>query len=324
MKITIVGLGTTGTSLALALRNAAIRVSRHSATAQEEIAITGHDPEPERMARARRLGAIDRSEWNLPAACEGSGLIVLDVPLGELRRTLEAIGDSVAPDAVIVDLALVKQPVLEAVQQVLPHPERFVGGHLLLSPHAPAGGEPSAERVRGATFYLVALPGTSATALDVATNLAITVGAEPRHIDAAEHDGLIAATCQLPVVAAAGMLGAMATEAGHQERGDASGSELAALRPALIDGADAAALLSNSANLLYWIDRYVVELQRLRRLIGDGDGDGLSVALAEAAETVARWTESDSGAKPTPARRGEGGLRELFLGGLGRSRSSRC
>jgi prephenate dehydrogenase len=319
VRITIVGLGMTGTSLALALRNAI-----HSAAVHEDIAITGHDPEPERAARAKRLGAIDRSEWNLPAACEKSGLIVLDLPLEELRRTLETIGGSVAPDAVIVDLAPVKRPVLEFVQQILPHPERFVGGHLLRSPRAPVGGEPSVEQIRGATFYLVALPGTSATALDVATNLAIAVGAEPRHIDAAEHDGLIAATCQLPVVAAAGIMGAMATEAGRQERGGASGCELAALRPVLAEGADPAALLSNSANVLYWIDRYVVELQRLRRLIGDGNGDVLAEALAGAAETVARWTERDSGATPTPPRRGEGGLRDLLLGGLGRGRSSRC
>ena len=143
MKITVVGLTVLGTSLALALQGT-----------HEAMAITGHDPDPERAERAKRLGAIDRSEWNLPSACEKSGLIVLDLPLEEMRRTLEAIGDSVAPDAVIVDLAPVKRPVLEYAERILPHPERFVGGHLLRSPRAPVGGEPSAEQIRGATFYL--------------------------------------------------------------------------------------------------------------------------------------------------------------------------
>lgn len=309
VKITIVGLGVTGTSLALALKGA-----------HEAMAITGHDPDAERAARAKRLGAIDRSEWNLPAACEQSGLIVLDLPLEELRRTLEAIGDSVAPDAVIVDLAPVKRPVLEYVEGALPHPERFVGGHLLRSPRAPAGDEPSAEQVRGATFYLVALPGTSAAALDVATNLAVAAGAAPRYIDAAEHDGLTAATCQLPVVAAAAVAGALATDAGHQERGDSSGHELAVLRSLLAEGQDPAAFLGNGENLLYWIDRYVVELQRLRRLIADGERDALAEGLAKAVENVARWAEGEVEDSPPPSA--EGGLRALFLGSLGRGRSS--
>ena len=201
-----------------------------------------------------------------------------------------------------------------------PHPERFVGGHLLLSPRAPAGDEPSAEGIRGATFYLVARPGTSAAALGVATNLAVAAGAAPRYIDAAEHDGLMAATCQLPAVAAAGIASALATDAGRHERGGSFGPELAALRSLLAGEQDPAALLSNGENLLYWIDRYVVELQRLRRLIADGERATLAQGLAEAAENVARWTEGETEGSPSPS--GEGGLRALLLGGLGRSRSS--
>ncbi len=312
MKITVVGLGVTGTSLALALQ-----------AAHEAIEITGHDREPERSARAKRLGAIDHSEWNLLAACEKSGLIVLDLPLQELWQTLPTIGEVAAPDAVIVDLAPVKRPVLEFVREALAHPGRFVGGHLLRSPSALREDEPSTEWVHGATFYLVALPETSTTALDVATSLAIAAGAQPRFIDAAEHDGLVAATCQLPAVAAAGMVGAVATDAGCQERSRASAGVLVALRAALAEGADVEALLSNDANLLYWIDRYVVELQRLRGLVVDGDRQAVAEALTKAADTLARWSEGDSQAKPTSPRRSEGGWRELLVGGLGKDRPSR-
>lgn len=310
MRITVVGLTMLGTSLAMALKGA-----------HEAMAIIGHDPDAERAARAKRLGAIDRSAWNLPAACEGSGLIVFDLPLGEMRRTLEAIGDVVAPDAVLVDLVAVKRPVLAIAQEVLPHSERFVGGHLVRSPRSPLGDEPSADLVRGATFYLVASPSTSAEALDVASNLAAAAGAEPRYIDAEEHDGLAAATSQLPVMAAAGVVGAVSTDAGGQERSGASGGELAALRLALEANPDAAALIGNGDNLLYWIDRYVVELQRLRRLIAEGDHDGLAAALARAGETAARWTNDRAVGESSPSR-GGGGLRELFLGTLGRGRPS--
>lgn len=314
MEITVVGLTMIGTSLALALQGA-----------HEAITITGHDPDPERAAQAKRLGAIDRSEWNLPAACEKSGLIVLDLPLEELLRTLAVIGDVVAPNAVIVDLTPVKRPVLAYVQQHLPHPERFVGGHLLRSPRAPVDGEPSAEAIRGATFYLVSSPDTSAEALDVASNLAIAAGAEPRYIDAVEHDGLAAATCQLPVLTAAAVVGTLATDMGGQEREGSSGYELAALRPLLAQAADQAALLGNNDNLLYWIDQYVVELRRLRGLVADGDGPALAEALARAAEAVTRWTGRDGAteAPPSPPEEGGRGFRDLLLGGFGRGRSGR-
>lgn len=313
MEITVVGLTPLGTALALALQ-----------AAHEDIAVIGHDPDPERATRAKQLGAIDRSEWNLPAACAQSGIILLDIPLEELRRTLQAIGDSVAPDVVIIDLAPVKRPVLAFAKEVLPHPERFVGGHLLPAPRALGGDEPSAEQIRAATFYLVASPETSAQALDIASDLAVAVGAVPRYIDAVEHDGLMAATGQLPVVASAGIVGTLATAAGDQERGDAAGPAVAALRLVLGEGIDAATLVGNADNLLYWIDRYVVELQRLRRLVAEEERSGLAEALSAASETLARWTASDDETQePAEARHRGGALRDLLLGGLGRSRTGR-
>ncbi|MBC7316650.1 MAG: prephenate dehydrogenase/arogenate dehydrogenase family protein, partial [Chloroflexi bacterium] len=56
MNITIVGLGTVGVSLGLALKAIA-----------PDVTITGHDPDPERAKRAQDLGAVDKRHWNLPA-----------------------------------------------------------------------------------------------------------------------------------------------------------------------------------------------------------------------------------------------------------------
>lgn len=311
MKITIVGLSAVATSLALALQSA-----------HEAMDLTGHDADPERATRAKALGAIDRSEWNLPAACEKSGLIVLDVPLAELPRTLTAIGESAPPDAVIIDLLPIKRPVLELVAASLAQPERFVGGHLLCARGAP-GSTPAVDDIRGAPFYLVASPITSTAALDVATNLVVAAGAVPRYIDVEEHDGLAAATCQLPALLAAATVAALESEAGRKERNEAIGRTVGAMASTLGEHPDAAVFLGNGENLLYWIDRYVVELRRLRGLIADSELAALTELLGTAAATATRWTQRDTGGEPAPADRGDSGLRGLFLGGLGKRRSPR-
>ena len=56
-RVTIIGLGRIGTSLGLALK-----------ASQPKLEIVGHDLAPDRLGAARKLGAVDRTEWNLPAA----------------------------------------------------------------------------------------------------------------------------------------------------------------------------------------------------------------------------------------------------------------
>ncbi|MGQ9715149.1 MAG: prephenate dehydrogenase/arogenate dehydrogenase family protein, partial [Anaerolineae bacterium] len=68
-KITIVGLGLVGSSLGLALR-----------AQGGEYEVVGHDREPAVASQARKMGAVDATEWNLIAACEGADLICLALP----------------------------------------------------------------------------------------------------------------------------------------------------------------------------------------------------------------------------------------------------
>jgi prephenate dehydrogenase len=73
-RITIVGCGFTGTAIALALR-----------TLYKDVEIVGHDKDQSNTQRAAKLKAIDRSNWNLPAACENAQLIVLAIPFGAIE-----------------------------------------------------------------------------------------------------------------------------------------------------------------------------------------------------------------------------------------------
>ena len=68
-RIAIIGLGLIGGSIGLALRRAEV-----------ESEIVGHDREPLKARQAKKLGAVDRADWNLISACEGADMVIIATP----------------------------------------------------------------------------------------------------------------------------------------------------------------------------------------------------------------------------------------------------
>ena len=120
--ITILGMGTTGTSLGLALQRA---------NAQAEL--VGHDKVPEASQAARKLNAVGRVEWNLHAACEPASLIILAMPLSEVDETLSLIREDVQPTTLIFVITDVLRPAADLVAQRLSGHAHAVVGHPILN-----------------------------------------------------------------------------------------------------------------------------------------------------------------------------------------------
>lgn len=308
MRMTIVGLGVLGTSLGLALK---------AATA--EIPVTGHDADAERVSRAKRLGAIDQSHWNLISACREADLIVLDLPFAEIEPTLIALRQDLKEGVVVLDTAPLKVPVLEVMRRVLPEGTAFVGGHVI----APALGlgtqEPSAELLRGAIFLLAVPKDAPAGAAERVADLATAVGATPHFVDALEHDGLVAATAQLPLVGALAMANLIEGAPGGQGHREFVGSELTALG-AIIAGEPihpAETLSANREQLLPRLDALIGELQRVRGLLA-GDAQDLAALVTAGRAAAARWSGEGEPGDEMPRLNTVSIWRDLLLGRLGR------
>ncbi|MHB0856629.1 MAG: prephenate dehydrogenase [Anaerolineae bacterium] len=306
MKVTIVGLGLVGTSIGLALR-----------VASNEILVTGHDPEAPRVSRAKKLGAIHKSHWNLPTACEEAELVLLDLPLPEIEKTMVALRDELRDGAVLLDTAPLKRPVMAWATEHLPDSVHFIGGHPVLQGLA-SDTEPSADLLQGARFYLTAPPGAAPRAVDLAANLVAAAGAEVRFIDATEHDGLMAATQQLPLLMTLALLETMQDKPGWEDRLAAMGGELASLAVSLDRSGAAAEIDANADHLAYWLEAYLSRLATLRDVLGAGTAGVLRDRLAQAFtayETgrLAQHSPNDQGSEG-----GGEGWRSLLLGGFGR------
>jgi prephenate dehydrogenase len=303
-KLTIVGLDVVGTSLGMALK-----------VATAAIPITGHDPDAERVARAKRLKAIDRSHWNLLAACEQADIILFDLPLAELEKTLTALRDDLPPNVVLLDTLPLKRPVMELARRVLPPGAAFLGGHVQGAwQRATPGGEPepAAEALRGVTVCLVVPEEAPAWALDKISNLVEAVGAKPCFTDAAEHDGLLAADAQLAAVAAVALAQTLASSPGPHE--GATPAAVVSLATLAALGATPELLAANADNLRHWLAAYQEALRALDTALAAQDRDALRRALEEAT----RATAPPAAAQTLPGASSM--WRDMFVGSLGRRR----
>lgn len=282
-RITIVGLGLIGGSIGLALKKAKL-----------DVEIVGHDKDNSAATRAQKRGAVDKTNWNLPAACEGAGMVIIALPLAGVKDTLAALRDELAPGTIVTDTATTKAPVLEWAQG-LAQGVQFVGGNPVLRPERATGAHgidaADPDLFQGASYALAAAPTTSPQAIETMVNLVGLLGAKPLFIEAGEHDGLTAATQHLPALLALALEATTMQSQGWRELGKLAGADYsAATNLAPKDAKTASAeLLSHKQDIIRWVDLVQTQLKELRGMIERGDEAGLEALVSKLADERDRW-----------------------------------
>lgn len=309
-RIAIIGTGYTGTSLGLALKKAKLGYE-----------IAGHDKNAGASSKAKQLGAVDRTEWNLINCIDGAGLVILALPLDAIRPTLEAIAPHLAAGSVVTDTASTKQQVLKWAQELLPSSVSFVGGHPIINKTGDGPESASAAVFNGATYCLIPGAGARPEAVQLMIGMAATIDAEPFFPDAAEHDSLHAAVGHLPLLTATALMRSAAASPASREMRRMTGAEfrqvtaLAATDPA----AAAAICAANREALLRWLDVYSAELAVVRAEIEAGND--LKPLFEEAADARDRWmrkVDDERAAAQSEVTISAGDqMKRFFLGGLG-------
>lgn len=319
-RITIVGLGLIGSSIGLALQQAAV--------ASE---VVGHDKEPSVGNQAKKRGAVERTSWNLVSACEESDLIILATPLDGIEPTLQAIGPYLRPGCVVMDTASVKEPVLAWADETLPDHVHFVGGNPVIvgTVDGPGGTEAArADLFQKGLFCLVPSTRADPAAVKLTADLVAILGARPLFLDPAEHDGLLAAVEHLPVVLALTLLETTIYQPAWRELRKVAGASFeTSTELASIDPAGFSELcLTNRENILRWIDSFATTLASFRQSLVEGQPEEIAARLERARDERFKWLHDraegqletvaavDMPEKPNV-------LADAFLGGLWRKRS---
>lgn len=123
-RVTIVGLGLLGGSLALALRRLA-----------DPPLVVGYAHRPATLLRAREMDLADVYTDDLQEAVRGAELVVLATPVGAFGKILQELGAGLTEGAVVSDVGSTKRTVCRLASQLLPKGVWFVGCHPM------AGGE---------------------------------------------------------------------------------------------------------------------------------------------------------------------------------------
>ncbi|MEW5872208.1 MAG: prephenate dehydrogenase/arogenate dehydrogenase family protein [Chloroflexota bacterium] len=287
IRITIVGLGQIGTSIGLAL-----------ADHQELLFRVGHDRELQVARQAEKMGALDRVEINLPKAVRDSELVLLSLPIDQIRETMEIVAPDLKEGAVVMDTGPIKEAVAAWAGELLPQGRHYVGLTPVINPaylHDVISGVEAArpDLFRRGMMAIVAPPRANSDAIKLAADLTRLLGAMSFFADPAEIDGLMAATHTLPQVMAAGLLNATVDQPGWREGRKVAGRAYAEVSGAITHLSDpnalTASILINQQNVKRVLDGAIAALQAIRGDIEAGDEAALQERLGRARRARELW-----------------------------------
>lgn len=287
VQITIVGTGCIGTSIGLALRQADL---------EQPLFIVGHDKDPKHAGAAKKLKAVDKTNWNLVGACEDADILILAIPMNGIEDTMRAVASYLKQGCVITDTASLKDQVVGWADELLPETVSFVGGNPLVASTG-AGPDAADGALFGDSLYCITpAPSAHPDAVSLVSSLVSLLGAQPYYLDAAEHDGLIAGAEHLPKALALALASGTMDENSWREMRKLAGGSYELITGLIGEDPDALAdlLLANKDNLVRWLDAYTVALRDVRDLVIEGDHEPLAQSIDQAVVTRRQWLRDQS------------------------------
>lgn len=292
-QMTIVGLGLIGGSLGMAVRRSELGYL-----------VVGHDLHHEAAGHARRLGAVDRAEWNLPAAVESADVVVVATPARAAEGVFRAVAPHLKPGCVVTDVASTKARILAWAEEILPPTASFVGGHPMAGKEKSGVEAADPALFAGCTYCVVPGARAPAAAVDRIVSLATAIGARPFFVDPAEHDSFVAAVSHLPFLLSTALVGVTSQSPSWRDlaRLAATGfrdvTRLASGDPEMHRDI----CLTNQEAILRWIEAFGAELQELAREIREGDAQ-LEATFRAAKEARDAWLRLREAPSEAPEER---------------------
>jgi prephenate dehydrogenase len=287
VKITIIGLGQIGASIGLAL-----------AAHKDKIVTTGHDKDYSIEQRAKKLGVVNETNHNLPSSVENADLVILALPVQEIRDTFGYIALDLKKDAVVVDTSPVKAEVVKWAQELLPQTAHYLGIVPAIGPKylnlIETGLDSAKADLFSKSVFLVSSPaGTPGEAVNLVSDLIKLLDASTLLTDFAESDGLMASANILPRLASTALLNATIDQPGWEEIRKSASRAYFGATSALSEynSVEALAMLSTQdrENVIHSLNRLMNALLDLRDDLENKDNASLLKHLESAQNGRILW-----------------------------------
>ncbi|MES9859614.1 MAG: prephenate dehydrogenase/arogenate dehydrogenase family protein [Candidatus Thiodiazotropha sp. LLP2] len=286
-KLTIIGVGLIGGSVAMALREEG-RVKE----------VVGCGRGSENLQKAQKLGVIDHYTHDVAQAVKGSDMVLLAVPLGAIRSTLEAMRNHLSDGVVVTDAGSVKGSVVADVRAVFQGvPDFFVPGHPIAGTERSGVEAAFPELYRNRRVILTPLHETRPEAVTRVEQLWCDCGADVSKMSVEHHDEVLAATSHLPHMLAYALVDSLSRMEENDEifRFAAGGfrdfTRIASSNPVMWRDI----CIANQTALTDMLTRFANELHDLAGLLEKGDDSGLLTLFESAKSARDRYVD---GVKP--------------------------
>lgn len=194
VKVTIIGLGLIGGSLAKALKEKAgitdiLAVSRDGAS----------------LRKAEREGVIQRGYTDLCPEIFNCDIIFLCTPLNAAIEYIDKLSGNIAPNCLVTDVCSTKGKVISYVNK-MDNPPKFIGGHPMAGSEK-TGYEFSVPHLfENAYYVLTPSRTTSESDIRFMKELVRKIGGIPVILDAVTHDKATAAISHVPHLVASALV----------------------------------------------------------------------------------------------------------------------
>jgi len=261
-KLVVVGVGLIGGSFALALKEAGA-VGR----------VIGVGRGGRNIRRALDLKIIDAAGALDEATFADADLALLAVPVGQMRPVMRAVAPLLGEKTVVSDAGSTKEDVVGLARREL-----------------------KAALYRGRRVVLTPLEGTEPGALALVRSAWESCGASVSELPPKEHDQVLAAVSHLPHVLAYALVDQVARHKNAKQLfsfaagGFRDFTRIAASHPEMWRDI----CLANKKALLVELERYVGELERVKRMLERGDAKALEALFSGARGARERWLTDDN------------------------------
>ncbi|MCX8126871.1 MAG: prephenate dehydrogenase/arogenate dehydrogenase family protein [Dehalococcoidia bacterium] len=278
-QITIIGLGLIGGSLGLAIKKAV-----------PSAVVTGYSRSASTTDRALKIGAIDIGTSTPQAAAMNADIIFVCTPVRAVKDIFGAIAPVLKRNCTVTDTASTKYEVMKWGGRLLPSRVNFIGGHPMAGKE-PAGIEAAeAGLFQNCVWCLTPSPKASLSSVNRLLDLLRKLGTRPLMIDPARHDRLVAGISHLPFILSSALVTTTTKSKLWDEMSRlASSGYRDATRLASGDSRIYTDIcLTNRQSILDWIDDFIPELRRFRKMVAEGDS-AIEQAFNEAREAREQW-----------------------------------
>src|SRR5215207_2089740 len=290
-RVTIIGLGLIGGSIGLGLRRWSAQNAKGGNDALE---ITGFDTDLEQQSYAKKINAVDKTEWNLVNAVKNADIIIIATPVLAAKEIFVDIAPHLKSGAVVTDVSSTKAQILAWADELLPRTVSFIGGHPMAG-KAQSIEAAEADLFKAATWCVCPSVNAGEDAIRNVLGIIAAVGAEPYFVDPNEHDAFVAGVSHLPFVLSATLMKATSSDSSWRDMKTLSATgfrdvtRLAAGSPAMHRDI----VVTNKEAVGRWLDTYIAALQEVRDTIGSDAEDAPEKLLAffdSARDARAEWS----------------------------------